>query len=310
MATLALIRIAHIGACTVAFGLLAFELFVASPVARQDRVVRAALAVALASWLAWLAALASQMSGQPLAQALRPDVLATVLADTTFGHVWLGRLGLLVVSGLVLLRSRPAPERRQAWLLSGAILCAATLGSVAWTGHALGAHAEHAFIDAVHLLATGLWLGMLVPLLLTITRALASAHPESQRAAASAARRFTLPGSIAVAALASSGALNAWWLVGSLSALVTTDYGLLVTAKILCFAFMLVLASTNRWILVPRVHARMHAGDTPARPLRLLLASVAFELALGAAILVLAGTLGITPPAAHEHSGHPMHHGM
>lgn len=310
MTALALIRIAHIGSCAVAFGLLAFQLFVAQPMERPERAARVAMVIALASWLAWLAVLASQMSGQPLGQALHPDVLATVLDQTTFGRVWLIRFGLFVLTGLVLFRSWPDRERARAWLATGAVLSAGTLCSIAWTGHALGAHAAHAFIDAAHLLAAGLWLGMLVPLLWMTARALASTQPGSRRNAAVAARRFTVPGIVAVVTLAASGVLNAWWLVGSWSALVTTGYGWLVTAKIACFASMLVLASTNRWILVPRIHALLRSGTDPIQPLRWLLCSVACELALGAAVLALAGILGITPPAAHEHLGHAMHHLM
>ncbi len=71
---------------------------------------------------------------------------------------------------------------------------------------------------------------------------------------------------------------------------------------------MLALAAGNRWIWAPRVRARLQSGDLATKPLRWLLTSVSLELAFGLIVLALAGVLGITPPAAHEHSGHPMHH--
>jgi putative copper resistance protein D len=199
--------------------------------------------------------------------------------------------------------------RRGSWLAVGVIVAGFVLGSLAWTGHALGAHPEHAFIAAIHILAAGLWIGMLVPLLWTLHRAVASVQHDFHRTAAAATRRFTLPGTVAVLALAASGALNAWWLVGSASALVSSGYGLLVTAKITVFVLMLALASTNRWVLLPRLRLDGTA-ETAAEPLRLLRVSVAFELAFGLSVLVLVGVLGITPPAAHEHANHPMHHTM
>jgi putative copper resistance protein D len=91
---------------------------------------------------------------------------------------------------------------------------------------------------------------------------------------------------------------------------VTTDYGRLLAAKIACFGFMLVLASVNRWILVPRIRADSRVDGRSMQPLGWLLCSVACELVLGVVVLVLAAFLGITPPASHEHSGHAMHHIM
>jgi hypothetical protein len=55
-----------------------------------------------------------------------------------------------------------------------------------WFGRACPA--AHAFVDAAHLLAAGLWLGMLVPLLSTIARALASTQPDARRDARRDAR--------------------------------------------------------------------------------------------------------------------------
>jgi copper resistance protein D len=184
----------------------------------------------------------------------------------------------------------------------GVTVATALVASLAWTGHAVGVHALHLLVDVVHLLAAALWVGMLAPLWLVVWRSTLS-HAWHQLAL-SAADRFFWPGVIAVLALAASGAANAVWLVGSLHDLVATRYGLLVVAKVVLFAAMVLAATVNR-ALTRRL--RVGSLDGASRAARALRASATVELLCGAMAIAVVALLGVTAPPSHQHPMHHMH---
>lgn len=206
MPVLAWVKAVHIAASALLAGAFAFDLLVLRRIALHGedaalaRDVRARLrvlalcgmAAAAASWLAWLGLLAISMSGQPASEALTPSVLGTVVAQTTFGRVWCVRAALILVVAVLLL----GPARRQRgsppWIAGGLSLALAC--SLAWSGHAVGTQPLHVVVDAVHLLAASVWLGMLPPLWLVIRRACARADAPWTSLAAASARLFSLPG--------------------------------------------------------------------------------------------------------------------
>jgi putative copper resistance protein D len=96
-----------------------------------------------------------------------------------------------------------------------------------------------------------------------------------------------------IGVLVASGLINAWYQVGDVPALVGTEYGQLLLAKLGLFAAMLGLAVTNRGVLTPRL-AR---GDRAALPL--LRRNALLEIAAGIGVVTIVGVLGVTVPAAH-----------
>jgi putative copper resistance protein D len=91
---------------------------------------------------------------------------------------------------------------------------------------------------------------------------------------------------------------NSWMLVGSVNALTATDYGRLLSLKILLFIAMLATAAVNRLVLTPHL---MRAQPGTARvPLHHLRNTSALETVLGAAILIIVGALGTLPPGIEE----------
>src|SRR5581483_7098268 len=78
---------------------------------------------------------------------------------------------------------------------AGAILSALLLAAVAFAGHASAADGPafvlQVCVDALHLLATGLWLGGLAPLLLLLRQGRQSRAAGAARVSATAARRFS-----------------------------------------------------------------------------------------------------------------------
>src|SRR5881409_3311715 len=149
----------------------------------------AAIVFGLAS-LAWQAAVVEGRVGA----ALDPAALLRVLLETQAGHVWLARQGLLIVlAAWVAL----VPERDDEtdWLAArgqAALLGVAALVLVGAAGHAAavepGTLAALA-VDALHLLASSIWVGALLPLAALLRRAMTEAGADSRPYARSEERR-------------------------------------------------------------------------------------------------------------------------
>lgn len=306
MALLPYFRALHIAATVLIGGALAFNFLILRRCgeAAHDAAVAPVLdrwiagqcawgvAIGLVSWAGWLAAIAMSMSGLPAHRALSPEILGTVMARTTFGHVWVIRMALFVVLGALAMR-----RAARAFAFTVALTL---VGSLAWTGHALGTNPVHVWVDAMHLLAAAAWLGML-PLLWLVTNTALTEDARWRDLGIQCARHFYLPGLVAVLVLAASGVANTSWMVDSISDLFATTYGRVLSMKLALFALMLMLATVNRFFIVPRT---MHA--TSKDSLRALRATVFAELVLGVAVVGVVAWLGVTPPVAHEHVMHQM----
>jgi hypothetical protein len=110
--------------------------------------------------------------------------------------------------------------------------------------------------DLVHLLGVSLWLGGLVFLLLGV---LPRRRPAELSAAVSG--YSTLAG-VCVAAIAVAGAVLAWQVVGSFSALFDTDYGQLLLSKLAVLAAVLLIAQGSRsWVRTRLDIAVLLRGD-------------------------------------------------
>ena len=82
------------------------------------------------------------------------------------------------------------------------------------------------------------------------------------------------------------------------SALWTSDYGRLLSVKLLLFVLMLGLAGANRYRLTPRLAAALEAGAPAAQALTALRRSLIVETGAGVAILALVAWLGTLAPAS------------
>jgi copper resistance protein D len=304
-ALIAAARAVHFFCALLMFGELVFVLAVgpAAGTASRDvstralRVLAWSLTGSVASALVWLAVEAVAMSGLPVARALDRDTMSLVLEETTFGHVWLLRVALAIAFAMVLFALRRSQRSTRSLLMIALVIAAGYLCAQAWSGHAGAAAGSQRYIhlpsDVLHLLAAGAWLGALPALV----RLLGSAPRIDE--AAQAVRRFSTLGLAAVGVLVMSGAVNAWFLVGSIPALFGTDYGRLLLAKLALVAVMLMLAAVNRMALTPRL-ARRDDGA-----LRLLRRNAMLETAIGIAVVSIVAVLGITIPAAHESPDRP-----
>ena len=309
-ALLVLARATHFAAVMLLFGELVFVLFVArapfrdssragfdedSGAGRHLTVLAFwSILVSIASGAAWLAAEAASMSGLPLSEAIGRNTLGLVLSKTLFGRLWILRFALVVGIGALLLTiARSSEQQRSLRIQSGAlVLAGAYLASLAWAGHAAAARGPERFVqitsDVVHLLAGAAWLGALPGLVFLLGRAHALAT------GAQATRRFSILGVVSVGALITTGFINAWFLVGTVPALIGTRYGQLLLAKLALVVLMVCLAAINRLHLSPRLQGH----DPEAR--RLLRRNAILETAAGIGVVAIVGSLGVTIPGAHQ----------
>jgi putative copper resistance protein D len=239
--------------------------------------------VALASAIALILLEAGAMAGD-WAAATDPAVIRKVIAGTAFGQVWLLRVVLNL--GAILLAA--APERRGTPRIGIDSAAAALLATLALTGHAYALGGSYLpFNQAIHLLATGAWVGG-VPVLTLRLRGLRRDYAAATRCL----YRFSGYGALNVAVIVVTGVINSVALAGTSLSAFGSDYGHALLAKLVLVAAMVAVAFGNRFWLLP---ALAKGDERAARRLRGL---VYAESALGAAVVLVACLLGSLPPPA------------
>jgi putative copper resistance protein D len=301
-------------------GVFAFLCLVAGPAFRQsgdttamaplrrrlDLLAWASLALALVSGAAWLVLQSAMMSGQPVGEALAQGVVRIVLTRTRFGEVWLLRCAFAAALALWLLVGR---QRRVAgasdW--TAFALSIPFLTALAWVGHAGAtpgaAGLLHLSADILHLLAAGIWLGMLIPLALLLAQAQTAGDRGRAGLAWAAVVRFSALATASVAVLLAAGIVNTWFLAGSAPALIGTLYGRLLLLKVAIFLAMLLVAAVNRWRISPRLATP--GGDAPTT-IRQLRRNALIELGGAIVVLGIVGALGLLPPGLHSEPVWPL----
>ena len=308
------VRAVHFAATISVTGVALFNVFVAQPVLRppaspelRASVVRRlawiawiGLALVLVSGAAWFVLVSASISDQPLETMLSDaSVPLAVLLDTDFGRDWLLRLLLIaLLAGLLAIDLREKQDSGGFLKLAVVLAAAGLAGTLAWAGHGIGGAGLggriHLAADFLHLIAAAAWVGGLLPLALMLAVAGASVT-----VAQAVSLRFSAYGIIAVGVLLLTGAINTWYLAGSIRALTETDYGHLLLIKIALFLVLLALATINRLWLTPAL--AVDAGERQARcALRQLRRNVVIEIGAGAVILSLVAVLGVTPPGLGE----------
>lgn len=319
---LILTRAIHFGSCLLAFGVVAFDLWVAAPALKDQpakgwsRIVSAGLwggmTVALLSGFAWLGLNAMEMSGLPTREALKSDVLQVVLSETHFGRLWeiRGAMFLAIFAVMVLRIIRPL-RLGSTWIAT--LLTGGFAASLAWAGHGQdGNHPEwHLATDALHILIGGIWPIGLLPFAICFLKLRHDAEPDKWPRIGRLTRRFSTASLISVALLVATGLVNSFYMLDTPSDLWESDYGKVLLAKIVTFLLMVALGALNLLRWKPRLSAEYN-DRTPAAAARLQL-NVGVETMLATVVLLLVGLLGtMSPPMPgmpHMHEHHH-HHAM
>ncbi len=287
---LALCRFAHFLSAMALFGASLYVRLLAPPdLARAlapaaRRIAAVAIPVAALSALVWLALEAASMADS-WSGFVDADVAQGVLMDTAFGAVWQWRLvvALALLVALALGRHGPSsltPRPSPGCFWRASVLSATPRCRPARVG------ALHRANHALHLLATGAWLGGL-PLFALCLRAYRD--PALRRDAVTAMRRFSFWGQFDVALVVLTGAVNVALTSGAAPFPPTTPYRALLCVKIALVATMIAIALVNRYVLAPRLKP-----DAPA--LGILMKTSLAEVVLGAAVVALVSVFGLLDP--------------
>lgn len=233
----------------------------------------------------------------------------TAVLDTRFGTVWMLRLGMLVVAGLLLrMMVRHHGPLPGWWFGAGAATGLALSATPGLAGHAsTGRWVLLALpADMLHVLGMAVWLGGLV------TLAIARTDEDSY---GRVAQRFSGLALGAVMVLVITGTFQSVRQLQPFSALWDSDYGLLLVAKLVAFAAILLIAAWSRRLVhgpglgifgtdvapsvsvAPEVVALEVASEsvTPGQQVRLK-RSVRGELIFGGIVLALTSMLVNTSP--------------
>jgi copper resistance protein D len=152
----------------------------------------------------------------------------------------------------------------------------------------------HAGVDALHIVAAAAWTGGLVPFLVSM-------NPQVKLSPAARlvlVWRFSVLATLSVAALAFSGVVNTWFMVGTFSDLTDTRYGRILLVKIALFTAMLIFAALNRLVLAPLL---AEAHGPRASVLHLLRLSVVMEVVCAVTVIGAVAILGRLEPPTHLH---------
>jgi copper transport protein len=151
--------------------------------------------------------------------------------------------------------------------------------------------------DTMHVLCMSAWLGGLVMLLVVL--GLASRRlpgREGTQLMAVVVGRFSILARFAVLILLLTGVTQSVALVGSVGALLDTEYGLLVLAKIVLLALLIALGGFNqRWAL-PQLRRLADGGEEPGRAAAILRQSVALEVGFALVVIAVTSVLVATEP--------------
>lgn len=240
------------------------------------RTVFAALSIGLAAAPVAFGLQGADLVGAPISGAFDPvawrQALASSYASTAAGAA------ITILVALASLACRGVTAKA----LSALALCGVGL-SLAASGHASAASPQALMRPAVfvHAVAAAFWIGALAPVLASL---------KGSGAADRTLARFSAAAPWAIAALLVAGVVLAVRQAGNVAALWTTDYGLVLSAKLALVAILFLLAAANRWLFTRPAMAR----DATAR--RNLRRSAAAEIIVGAVILGVVALWRFTPP--------------
>jgi copper transport protein len=145
-----------------------------------------------------------------------------------------------------------------------------------------------------HLAATAAWLGGLLALAAILVP---SAHLEVLH---DVLPRFSIVAIVSVVTLVVTGSLHALAIAGSVSALVTSTYGAVLSAKVVVFAVMLLLGNVGRRYAGRLAHRKVTEIDESAsdQSIRAFAVAVGAEFALATAVLATTAALVHVSPVA------------
>jgi len=283
-------------------GPLLFAVWTAAPKQREyDRALDiAAGASALLAVAAIVTGLLTFLSitGTPLSFDDKfTAALGQYVADPSLGGLWLWVVVLAALTTVLCFAVRD--QRAVLFVLVAAV---AVLLPLAQMGHAAAAAAHDEAVNALglHLLGASVWIGGVIALVL-LSRSLAGPR------LLAAVERFSSFALACFIVVAISGYVSAQLRIGSLDALLSTPYGLLVLVKVAALLALGLLGAWQRTRIITAMRRAVSVGASTARPFWLLIvieiacmgvaAGVAVALARTATPVPVDGAVQAVTPA-------------
>jgi copper resistance protein D len=210
------------------------------------------------------------------------------LSDLYTANYFLAGLLLFFTAVVFLLMSRMGLPRKPIWLLFVVPLMVATV----WTSHGasrLQRQVPLMLLTGLHQLAVALWIGGMPYLWLLISSRAKDSAVEDD-VAVRAVRRYSTMAVASVVVLVAAGVAMAWVYTQSWSAVYGTGYGVVLVAKSIMLAVVLVLGAGN-FLLI-----REQRFNSSPWLLRIAQFSEA-EIGIGFTIILAAASLTAQPPA-------------
>ncbi len=262
---------------------------------------------------------AAAMADTPLLGAANGDILTAVISSSQYGRMWAVGFVVTLVSGIVfwLYRSiwtAPQDISKSALLLYlGSALGAVLLFSVSNSGHAAAVTEWKAVAlgsDVLHLMATSIWVGGLIYLVLLMRSLSAAEPPLRARLLGEVIPRFSRMAQFCVLTIVLTGAYTTWIHMPSWSAFVTTWYGWTLLTKIFLVLPLLAIGGVNLLVIKPQLAKSLiekgeKALEATFGVLKRFRPLVQAEVVLGVFILLVVTVLTNLSPAATAASGGP-----
>ena len=245
--------------------------------------------VASLAALVWLAAIAAQsvltvseVLAVPLGEALNPTIVWSLLSQTTLGQTMLAQM---VIVALVAVLAWVVLDRVTGWIvLAGAVVAAFLPGLTGHSGIADG-HVAATVSLGVHVVAATVWIGGLIATVCVLARRSPNVDV--------VLRRFSAVALGCVIAVAETGLLNASLRVDGPAALLASQYGAIVLAKVTVLILLVGFGWRHRQAMI----RDLDGG------LAFVVRVAASEVAWMGAVLGLSVALSRTAPPASAAAG-------
>jgi copper transport protein len=207
------------------------------------------------------------------------------LFSTSLGASGIERIVTIAVTGVAVAAASFVPSRQ-------ARVCVAVAGVGSAASMWVDVAASHAGAQApvaanllvqwAHIVASGVWIGGLLVLILAV-------QGQASDVKGRAVRRFSTTAGVAIVVVALTGTFRAVIELGSIGQLFGSSFGVLVLVKVALFVVLAGLGAINRFGNVPR-------SSTVLRGLRRVGST---EVVIGAAVVLVAAALvNVAPPVA------------
>lgn len=266
---------------------------------RIDRFFPWLVIITVIGLLLILVTTAGQASGS-LINAVKPDVLLGVLQDTRMGHIWLGRITLVLILLAVVLYFRNKTRTRWRYLVC------ATFASLPLIAGSLASHTaaeELSFVAvlpyALHIILAGIWLGALPALLFMLSVFIKQENSTISSSVKQTLQRFSSIAFPIMLLIVVTGFIVAdRTFDDSYAAIIATPYGWILNAKLVILAIILMIATSVRSNWLPSL-ILSEGAERAFTSVRHIYKLVRIEYILALGLLLLATVLSNTTPAKH-----------